>query len=83
MSGADLQLPLVEGDGPFLSKVDGEDTSMDTDRDDALVDFRADTAHENLMQNAWEGMTVEWDLWLLLLLVAVPPITTISIRRDA
>ena len=70
MSGVDLQLPLVENEVQ-VDKVDGGEESLDTDREDALVDFRANTAHENLMQNAWEGMTVEWDLWLLLLLVGL------------
>jgi hypothetical protein len=55
--------PLLENDG-----VAGPDTNRSVE-DDELVDFRNAGNDANLMRNAWESMTVEWDVWLLLLSV--------------
>merc|ERR1711865_313449 len=55
--------PLLENDG-----VAGPESSRSVE-DDELVDFRNAGNDANLMRNAWESMTVEWDVWLLLLSV--------------
>eukprot|EP00656_Telonema_subtile_P044385 TRINITY_DN50649_c0_g1_i1.p1 TRINITY_DN50649_c0_g1~~TRINITY_DN50649_c0_g1_i1.p1 ORF type:complete len:723 (-),score=122.33 TRINITY_DN50649_c0_g1_i1:156-2324(-) len=68
MSGP-VRLGGQEGDAPLLEKEDVY-ASVDAETDDdELVDFRDDVGSQNLMRNAWDGMTVEWDVWLLLLLV--------------
>merc|ERR1712166_619658 len=57
--------PLLENDG-----VAGPESSRSVE-DDELVDFRNAGNDANLMRNAWDGMTVGWDVWLLLLLVGL------------